>query len=297
VLFLGTASSFPTKNRNHPALLLRYGSDALLFDCGEGTQRQLRIAKESPMKINKIFISHWHGDHVLGIAGLLQSSTMNRRGKSMEVFGPKGTRDRIKILMKAFGVALSYKLIIHELNLKKIEKIDEGEGYHILAMPVKHSLPTIAYSFEENTKYRIDKSFVKKHKLQGNPILDKLHEGKSITYRGKRFKIKDVTTEVRGKKIAIVMDTSALPSIVELAKEADLFICEGTFSNKLKEKTESHGHMTVKQAARLAKKARVKKLVLTHFSQRYKDVSELSKEAKSVFSNTVMAKDFMEISV
>lgn len=297
VLFLGTASSFPTKERNHPAVLLRYGPDALLFDCGEGTQRQLRIAKESPMKLNKIFISHWHGDHVLGLPGLLQSSTMNRRGKTLEIFGPKGTKMRIEHIIKALSVTLSYRLLIHELSPKKMLVVDKDDGYHVLAIPVKHSVPTLAYAFQENNKYRIDKSFVKKYKLQGNPILDKLHEGKNITYRGKRFKLKDVTTEVRGKKVAIVVDTSQLPSIVELALDADLFICEGTFSNKLREKTMEHGHMTVKQAARLAKKARVKKLVLTHFSQRYKDTSELLKEAKSVFKNVVMAKDFMEISV
>lgn len=297
VLFLGTASSFPTRERNHPAILLRYGPDSLLFDCGEGTQRQIRIAGESPMKLNKIFISHWHGDHVLGLAGLLQSSTMNRRDRQLELFGPIGTAERIKAIMKALGVALSYKLVIHELEPKGIEEVSKGEGYHILAMPVKHSIPTLAYAFQESTKYKIDKAFVEKYKLQGNPVLDKLHEGKDITYDKKKFKLKDVTTEVRGKRVAIVMDTEQIPAIVEFAKEADLFICEGTFSNKLKDKTLEHGHMTVKQAARLAKKAKAKKLILTHFSQRYKDTNELLKEAKSVFPEVVMAKDFLEISI
>ncbi len=297
VTFLGTASSFPTKDRNHPAILIRYGPDSLLFDCGEGTQRQIRIAGESPMKITKIFLSHWHGDHVLGLPGFLQSSTMNRRSRTLHIYGPAGTKERIQDLRKALSVTLSYRLVIHELDLKETEVIDEDDGYKILAIPVKHSVPTIAYCFQENDRYRIDKSFVKKHNLQGHPILDKLHEGKDITYDGKKFKLKDVTTEVPGKKVAIIMDTEQIVTLPKFAKDADLLICEGTFSNKLKDKSKEHGHMTVKQAARIAKKAGAKKLVLTHFSQRYKDVSELKKEAQSVFKNTVMAKDFMEISI
>jgi ribonuclease Z len=297
IVFLGTASSFPTRDRSHTSILLRYSSEAILFDCGEGAQRQLRIAGESPMKITKIFLTHWHGDHVLGLPGLLESMAMNGRKDLLEVFGPGGTKDSIHHLFQALHIRPNFKLSIHEVDTRKSHIAINTKEYEVSAIFVKHKVPCLAYSFKEKNKYRINKEWVKKEKVQGLPALTKLQEGKDVTIKGKKVLAKDVTYLSAGKKITFIFDTSPIKELIPFAKDSDLLICEGTFLNKIKEKAKDHGHLTVKDAAKIAKKAKVKKLAITHFSQRYKDVSELKKEAVSVFKNTVLAKDFMEISI
>jgi ribonuclease Z len=297
IVFLGTASSFPTRDRSHTSILLRYSSEAILFDCGEGTQRQLRIAGESPMKITKIFITHWHGDHVLGLPGLLESMAMNGRKDPLEVFGPGGTKESIKHLFQALHIRPNFKFSVHEVDTRKSKIAINTKEYEVSAIFVKHKVPCLAYSFKEKNRYRINKDWVKKEKVQGLPALSKLQEGKDVTIKGKKVLAKDVTYVSAGKKITFIFDTSPIKELIPFAKDSDLLICEGTFSNKIKEKAKDHGHLTVKDAAKIAKKAEVKKLAITHFSQRYKDVSELKKEAISVFKNTVLAKDFMEITV
>lgn len=297
ILFLGTSATFPTKERNHTAILLRYGGEGLLFDCGEGTQRQLRLAGESPMKIKKIFITHWHGDHVLGLPGLIQSMCMNGRKDLLEISGPRGSKETFWAIYKAFGIGAPFKISVHEFEPKGVRKICEGEGYSVSAMRVKHAVPCLAYAFKENDRRKIKKDFVQKYGLQGNPVLNKLQEGMDIVWRSKKFKAEEVTFIKPGKKVAVILDALYEERLAKLAEGADLLICEGTFSNKLRSKVKERGHMTVKQAAKIAKKAGVKELILTHFSQRYKDLSELEKEAKSVFPNVRLAKDFLEVRV
>ncbi len=298
IVFLGTSATFPTKDRNHTAILLRYSSEALLFDCGEATQKQLRISGESPMKITKIFISHWHGDHVLGIPGLLQSMAMNNRKEPLEIFGPEGSDQMFWKIYHAFQIKAPYNITVHEIkNLRSIKSVCVSGNYEVLAMKVQHSIPCIAYAFQERSKYRIKKDFVRKYNLQGNPLLKKLQQGKDIVYNKKKIRAKDVTFVNYGKKVTIILDALYEEKLAKIAENADLLICEGTFSNKMREKVKEKGHMTVKQAAKVARKAKVKQLVLTHFSQRYKNLNELAKEAKSVFRNTKLAKDFMVVNV
>lgn len=297
LVLLGTASTFPTKNRNHTSVLLRYGSEAILFDCGEGTQRQLRIAGESPMKITKIFITHWHGDHVLGLPGLLESMAMNNRKDLLEIFGPGGTKESIKHLFHALHIKPNFKLSVHEVDTRKSPVAVNTKAYEVTAQFLKHKVPCLGYSFKEKDGYRINKDWVKKEKVQGLPALSKLQEGKDVTIKGKKVKAKDVTYIKPGKKLTILFDTDMIPALAKFAKNSDLLVCEGTFSNKIKEKAREWGHLTVKDAAKVAKQAKVKKLVITHFSQRYKDTKELKKEATSVFKNSILGKDLMEIRV
>jgi ribonuclease Z len=297
IVFLGTASSFPTKDRNHTSILLRYGPEAILFDCGEGTQRQLRIVGESPMKITKIFITHWHGDHILGLPGLLESMAFNGRKDLLEIFGPGGSRDSVNHLFKALHIRPNFKLSVHEVDTRKSIIAVNTKDYEVSAQFVKHNVPCLAYSFQEKDTYRINKDWVKKEKVQGLPALSKLQEGKDVMIKGKKVKAKDVTYIKPGKKLTFIFDTDPFIELKKFAKDADLLICEGTFSNKIREKARDKGHLTVKDAAKIAKGAKVKRLALTHFSQRYKDTSELLKEAKSVFKNTIIAKDFMELNV
>jgi len=297
VQFLGTASSFPTRDRSHTSILLRYGPEAILFDCGEGTQRQLRIAGESPMKITKIFLTHWHGDHVLGLAGLIESMAFNGRKNLLEVFGPGGTKESINYLFQALHIKPNFKLAVHEVDTRNTAVAINTKDYEVSAMFVKHNVPCLAYSFKEKDRFRLDKDWVKKEGVQGLSALNKLQEGKDVTIKGKKVLAKDVTYINPGKTVTFIFDTDPLPDLAKFAKDSDLLICEGTFSHKIREKAMEKGHLTVKDAAKIAKQAKVKRLALTHFSQRYKDTKELAVEAKSVFKETILAKDLMIIQV
>lgn len=297
VLMLGTSSAVPTKDRNHTSMLLKYEGENFLFDCGEGTQRQLRIAGESPMKVDHIFITHWHGDHVLGIPGLLLSMGLNNRKHAIHIWGPVGSKKRIEHLMQGFSVRVPCTVVVHELNPKTKSKVYESEKYEIWATKLKHSVTALGYYFKEKDTLRLYKDKVMKLGLQGRPILNKLKEGKDVAYGDKKLKVKDMCYTQPGKKVTITLDTEYIEKIGTFAKDSDLFICEATFSSKEKDKAKERNHMTTKQAAKLAKNAKAKKLVLTHFSQRYKETKELEKEAKSVFKNSVIAEDFARFKI
>ena len=294
-IILGTSSVFPTKDRNHAATLLRYGGEGILFDCGEGTQRQLRIAGENLMKISKIFITHWHGDHSLGLAGLLDSMTMNQGKKELEVYGPRGTKEKVKNLMKVFNIHPNYALKVFDVDPKSIGVAAETSDYFVYAAKVSHTVPCLAYAFEQKPRIKIKMDYVGKFGLKDHDEIEKLRSGKNVRFEGKVINAKKATYAIPGKKMAYILDTSVVDPIVELAKGADLLICESTFLNVLKTEANKRGHMTSKQAARLAKSAGVDQLILTHFSQRYKDLKPLLAEAKKIFPRSRLAKDFLEI--
>ncbi len=298
IVFLGTSSAYPTEKRNHVAVLLKYNGESLLFDCGEGTQRQIRIAKENPMKISKIFLTHWHGDHVFGLPGLLQSLATSNRILPIEIYGPKGTKKKISDILAAFNIQLPFKAKIKEFSSEKEQKILEEETYEIYSRKVKHSIPTIAYYFKEKDKKKLNKKILAKYGLQNTPKVKPLLNGKSIDVEGKTLTPNQAVFIEKGKKISIVLDTEYFPELAEFVRNSDILISEGTFSNKLKEKArEKGGHMTVKDAAKLAKKSKSQQLYIFHFSQRYKNTKSLEKEATSVFKNTKLARDFDKISI
>jgi len=295
VVVLGTSSVYPTKDRNHQAIALLYGPEILLFDCGEGTQRQMRIKGLKISKISKIFLTHWHGDHVLGLPGLLQSLAMSNRTQPIEIWGPEGSKEKIKHLLQTYEVSFPFRIIVHEIKSKKLQIIDEELKYEIYAAPLCHTCPCLGFSFKEKDKVKINTKYLSEFGLTSDPIIKKLQEGKNIIWKGKKIKAKDATFIEKGKKITYVVDTCATENITELAKDSDLFICEATFLNELKEQATERGHLTAKQAGSFAKKAKVKKLIITHFSQRYPNLRPLINEARSTFKNTEAAKDFMEI--
>ncbi|MBD3262913.1 ribonuclease Z [Candidatus Woesearchaeota archaeon] len=298
ITFLGTSSVFPTKKRNHSCVALDMGPETILFDCGEGTQRQIRIAGLAPMKISKILITHWHGDHVLGIPGLLESFHMSNRTKALDIFGPKGTKKYIKHMLSAFEIKIKYKLNIHEIDVRKPKKIFETNKYELWAAKMQHVVTCIGWSWIQKDKIKINTSYLKKFGLKApHPILKKLQQGKNITWKGKKIKFEKATFTKPGKKITYVVDALATDQVAEFAKDSDIFICEATFSQEYKEAAAERGHMTAKQAGKLAKKAKVKQLIITHFSQRFRNVKPLLKEAKGVFKNTKAAKDFLEIKI
>jgi ribonuclease Z len=283
----------PTQERAQTALYMSYLSEHFLFDCGEGTQRQLRIAGISPAKITRIFLTHWHGDHFFGLPGLLENMAKHKAEKIIDIYGPKGTKKHLMNLMSAFFLKNKIAVRVHEINRNGVF-LDEGT-FALRATHVKHGVPCVAYTFDEKPKRKINLEYLKKKEVPEGPLLRQLQEGKSIVFKGKKISAKEATYLQKGKRVAIIFDTKMDASCVATAKDADLLICESTFSEALGDKAKEYFHLTGKQAATIAKKAKVKKLILTHFSQRYKDVNDIEQEAKAVFSNTTRSHDFMKV--
>lgn len=284
----------PTKDRNHSAVLLTFKGEGILFDCGEGTQRQLKIADIPHTRIRKILITHWHGDHVLGLPGLIQTLEASNYERVLEVFGPPGTKKHMEHMFKAFR--LDNRISI---NITEVEGgiFCNTEEYSITALPLEHSVPIVGFRFQEKDRRRMNLTFLKKTGVPEGPHLGKLQEGKDILWKGKKIAVEDATYIVPGKSIAYIVDTVPCKNAVDLAKETDLLIAEATYTGEMELKAEEYKHLTAKDAALLANNAHAKKLVLTHFSQRYRDTAELLENAKTYFSNVACAQDFMKLKI
>lgn len=292
ITFLGTSSMVPTKERNQTAVFISYGAHGILIDCGEGTQRQFKLAGIPITKVTKLLITHWHGDHVLGIPGLIQTLAASEYKKTLEIYGPKNTKKHFKLMLETFIFDKSIDMKIQEIDKGKFF---ENEEYSLECLPLKHGIMTLGYNFIEKDKLKIDMRKVRKFRLPQGPLLGKLQSNEVVVWKGKKIKPEEVTYVKKGKKVTLIADTLLCDNCYKLAKNADLLICEATYSSKLKNKSMEYEHMTAMDAAFIANKANVKKLVLTHFSARYKTTDELENEARNIFNNTICAYDFMKI--
>ena len=293
--FLGTGSAIPTKRRNHPAMLLRYKAENILIDCGEGTQRQFRKASKNPCKITRILITHWHGDHVFGLPGILNTLRLNGYSGKLEIYGPKGTSEWIrKYLDLVGGRGMDLDLKITEVKEGII--FDEGE-YFVEAKEMDHDCPCVGYSFVVREKKRLDAEKLKKLKIPNSPLIGKLAEGKVVTIDGKKIDGKKLLYTEDERKVSVIMDTRVCDNAVKLAKGADLLVCESTFSKEESEELlGNRAHLSSVEAAGIAKKAKVKSLVLTHLSQRYEGIPKvILKEAKEVFEDTIIPEDLESV--
>lgn len=295
ITFLGTVSGIPSKKRSHPAIVLEYYSEekeTLLFDCGEGTQRQLQIADISFMDIDKIYITHWHADHFAGLLPLIATMNLEKRMKELKIFGPEAEKF-VNLIMELgyFGSRFPVKAIDVPFTGNEINVIDETEKYKILSIPVHHTVPAVAYCFKENDKWSIDLDKLKKMGLRRGRWLKKLKRDGKAEYRGMLVNIEDVAKLKRGLKVVYSGDTKPCDNILILSKDADLLIHDSTFL----EEEETKAHADVTQAAKIAKKAKVKQLILTHISRRYTDVRELEEKARKVFPASRVAYDLMKI--
>ena len=294
IYFLGTSQAIPTAKRNHTAMLLQYKAENILVDCGEGTQRQFRKAKLNPCALTRILITHWHGDHVLGLPGLLQTLALNNYNKTLHIYGPRGTKRFMDLLYSLFVPRGKIKIQVQEINGNG--KFLETPDFILEAFAMQHGTPTNAYVFIEKEKLRLDKEKLIKLKLPHSPLLGRLQQGKNIKFKGKTIKAKDVTYKQPGKKIAFILDTAINPNCEKAAQDADLLISEATYTEKESDLAKEYKHLTAKQAAQIAKKA--KQLFLTHISQRYQASEfKILAEAKKVFKNTKLAEDLMKIEV
>ncbi|MAG07797.1 hypothetical protein CMI46_03200 [Candidatus Pacearchaeota archaeon] len=296
ITFLGTGSAVPTPKRNHPAVLLKFDREMILFDCGEGTQIQFRKARISPSKLTRLFITHWHGDHVLGIPGLLQTLKLNDYSKTLEVYGPSGTKKYFKKIMETFVGVGKLDIKIHEVSRGKV--VDEGK-FQIFAEKMDHGVSCLAYRFVEKDRLRIDKKKLGKLKIDKKDLkkLSKLAKGKDVVISGKKLKSKSMTYLEKGNVFAIALDTRVNPNLKKIAKDADVFVCESTFLTE-KELAKEYGHMAVEDVVGVASAAKVGKLYLMHMSQRHElDEKGYLTLARKIFKNTEIARDLMKIEI
>ena len=293
IIFLGTSSAVPTLERNHPSIALRAFAEVMLFDCGEGTQRQLIEAKISPMKITKIFISHFHGDHILGLGGLIQSLGFRGREKDLDIYGPKGLHKIINAISSFGYFQKNYNLNIHEIQ---DGTIIETEDYVVECAKVEHNIPSYAFSIREKKKPLFLREKAEELGIPPGPLYGKLHNGEEVEFEGRIIKPEQVLGEAKkGKKISYSGDTRPCEEMIRLARDSDILIHESTYEAEDHQRAVDNAHSTSVEAAEIAREANVNELVLTHISTRYTSDENILSEAQKVFKNTKVARDYMKI--
>jgi len=292
--FLGTGSAIPTKRRNHPAMLLKYKAENILIDCGEGTQRQFRKASLNPCKVSKILITHWHGDHVFGLPGILNTLRLNGYNRKLEIYGPKGSKEWVRKYMDLVGKRGE------DLDMKVIEVksgvIFEDKDFFIECAEMDHDCPSVAYSFVVRDKMRLDREKLKKLKVPNSPLVGELAKGKAVTINGKKINGKKLLYKEDERKVSFIMDTRHNLNAVKLSKGANLLVVESTYSKEESEELlDKRAHLSSVEAAGIGKKAKVKNLALIHLSQRYEGIPKvILKEAEEVFGKGVRVPEDLE---
>ncbi|WP_324735371.1 ribonuclease Z [Thermococcus sp. SY098] len=292
VIFLGTGGIMPTRERNVPSIALRYKGEIILLDVGEGTLRQLNTAKLSPMRIEKIFITHFHGDHYLGLMSLIQTMTLWNREMPLHIYGPKYTFEFIQNYLKSGFFAPSFEIHIHELGETRLKFGD----YEIWSFKVEHGIPALGYVFKEKDKrgnFNLEK--IRELGLKPGPWMKELELKGKIEINGQIIYLEDVTGERRkGVKVVYTGDTEPCKRIELFSERADLLIHEATYLTG-EERGESY-HSTVSEACEVARKAKVKLLALFHRAPRYKYDEYLQKAKQLCNHKFIVPKDFDKIS-
>jgi len=296
VIFLGTAGSIPTTQRALPAIAIKRKNELILLDCGEGIQRQMIKAKVGFHKKTKIFITHMHGDHVLGLPGLIQTMSLLDREKELEIYGPVGIKAFIEAVKQTVQFTLTFPIVVKEISEEGV--VCKEREYSIHAVHANHVIPALAYALIEMPRPgRFNKEKAEKLGIPEGPLWSKLQHGENIKLsNGKIVKPNDVLGKPRhSRKVVYTGDTRPTRTLVKLAENADLLIHDTTLDDELKERAKEDGHSTPSDAAKTAKKAKAKKLILTHISARYKTPEPLLAQAKKLFKNVEVAEDFMRI--
>ena len=296
IVFLGTGGTYPSKLRNVASVAVQLPGEVVMFDCGEGTQRQLMRSSVSFMKISKVFISHLHADHFLGLPGLIQSMSLNGREKPLRIYGPKGTRKDV-----AKALSLGYFKPGYEISAEDLEPgavLDFG-GYSVRCARADHTVPSLAYSLEEKARPgRFNLARARKLGVPEGPMFRRLQQGKPVCVGGRTVRPEQVLGPPRrGRKVVYTGDTKPSGEIIELARDADVLIHDCTLDAGHGELAAEFGHSTAEEAARVAKAARVNVLYLVHLSPRYEDNAVLEKEARRVFKRSVVPNDLDEFEV
>lgn len=292
LVILGCSSQQPTRFRNHGAYLLRWNDEGLLFDPGEGTQRQFIFADIPPPVVTRMFISHFHGDHCLGLGSMLMRLNLDKIKHPIHCYYPASGKKYFDRLRNCCIYRENIEIIEHPV---KEEGIVEDDGkFRIEAAFLDHGVENIGWRVTEPDTIKFDKEALKKAGIFG-PIVRELEKVGKVCIGDRWVLLDEVSTMRKGDSFAYVIDTRPCPAAYALAKGAKMLLCESTYSDAEKEIAAEYMHMTAKQAAHIARESGVQILVLTHFSARYRDPEELGVEARTIFPNTFVAEDFKRI--
>jgi ribonuclease Z len=289
IIILGCSSQQPTRKRNHGAYLVRWHEEGLLFDPGEGTQRQFIFAEIAPPVVSRIFVSHFHGDHCLGLGSMLMRLNLDKVTHPIQCYYPKKGKRNFKYLRYGCVYRENIKVIEHPVGKEGI--VQEDDKFIIEAAFLEHGIQNIGWRITERDRRKFSKEKLDHFGVHGVQV-KKLEEQGFLEIDNKKVTLDDVSSIHKGESIAIILDTKPCPQAIEIARNAKVLICESTFLDSEKELAKEYSHMTAKDAALLAKNANVQMLILTHFSARYQDLSLFEKEAKEIFPNTYIAEDF-----
>jgi len=296
LVFLGTSAAQPTENRGLSCICLERDGEILMFDAGEAAQISFMKSGLGWNKKMKLFVTHLHGDHCVGILGLLQTMSMQNRTKTLEIFGPKGIEEFIGANMKILNLGLSFPVLISTI---KEGKIFEDEKFSMYVCKANHSVTAFSYLFKEKDKpgrFNLEKA--RQLGIPEGKLWSDLQKGNEITINGKTINSNQVLGEKRsGKKIGISGDTMPTSELEKFFENCDYLVFDSTFLEEEKLKAQETCHSTAKQAATLGKNAKVKNLILTHFSARYKDEVEHLKEAQEIYNSVITANDLLEIKI
>jgi len=296
LVFLGTSAAQPTERRGLSCICLERDGEILMFDAGESAQISYMKSGLGWNKKMKIFVTHLHGDHCVGILGLLQTMSMQNRTETLEIFGPSGIEEFISANIKVLNFGLSFPVLI---NIIKDEKIIDNEKFSIYTCKANHSITAYSYLFEEKDKpgrFNVEKA--KKLGIPEGELWRKLQNGNQIENNGKTINPEQVLGEKRpGKKIGISGDTMPTDELEKFFNECDYLVFDSTFLDEEKQRAQDTCHSTAKQAATLGKNAKIKNLILTHFSTRYKDEVGHLNEAREIHNSVITARDFLEIEI
>ena len=292
---LGSGGMMPLPRRWLTALMTRYNGSSLLIDCGEGTQVAVKERGWSFKPIDVICFTHYHGDHILGLPGLLQSLNFRGREKPLKIYGPKGIKQIENAIYSLGYCKFDFPVEFIEINSGTIVETAE---YIIKSQEVKHNVINLAYSIEEKKKPRFLREKAIELGVPVGPLFGKLHNGEEIEVNGKIIKPEQVLGAARkGIKITYSGDTRPCEEMIEFAKNSTLLIHESTYTLEDEDKARENFHSTSQDAATIAKCSNSKQLILTHISTRYTDTEDLLKEAKQVFENVEVADDLMTIEI
>lgn len=287
ITMLGTSGSSPTKSRSMPSVALTYNGNVILFDCGEGTQMQMIKYGINFSRINAIFVSHTHGDHIIGLAGLVRTMAMNRRSSDLEIFVPKGYEKVISTLISFDKALMTYRINIHGIRSGTVYKTRE---FSVSAFPINHTVSSCGYVFRENDRRRFIVEKAKRLGIKGR-MHSVLQDRGWIRVNGRRIMLGSVTTMQKGKSVVYATDTRPSRSTVTAAWNADLLIHESSYSEGERMLAKERKHSTSSEAAQIARAAKAKRLVLTHISARHSSIVRLEKEARAIFKNSSVAED------
>jgi ribonuclease Z len=296
LVFLGTSAAQPTQKRGLSCLCLEREGEIIMFDAGESAQISYTKAGLGWNKKMKLFVTHLHGDHCVGILGLLQTMSMQNRTESLEIFGPKGIDEFLAANIKILNFGLPFSILI---TIVSAGKIYENNKFLIHAAKANHSITAFSYLFEEKDKPgRFNVQKAKELGIPEGELWNKLQNGEEVSNNGKTIRPEQVLGIKRpGKKIGISGDTMPTKELELFFNECDYLVFDSTFLDEEKQKAQDTCHSTAKQAAELGKNANVKNLILTHFSARYKDEVGHQIEAEKIHNSVITARDLLEVEI